>query len=97
MVADHLAHDEAEERLGERRVEPGLDREGAQPGDLLVLARRVGRRQPDGGLVPAHRLGDLEPLGKQVDQRGVDVVDAGPVGGEDLVRRPRSGVMAASP
>ena len=39
------------------------------------IARRIGRRQVMGRLVLTDRLGDLEPLGEQVDQRRVDVVD----------------------
>ena len=45
--------------------------------DLGLLARRVSRRQPLAGLELADLLGALEPLGEQVDQGGVDVVDAG--------------------
>ncbi len=46
-----------------------------QPADLVFLARRVGRRQMVGGLEHAHRLGAAEPLGQEIDQRRVDIVD----------------------
>ena len=59
----------------------------AQPGDLLGLAVGVHRRQADLRLVAPDRLGDLEPLGEQVDERGVDVVDARPVRAQLLVDR----------
>ena len=78
MVADHLGDDEGDELLGELGVEPGLVGQPAQPGDLALLALGVGRREAGRGLELAHPLGRLEPLGEQVDQRGVDVVDARP-------------------
>ena len=76
MMMDHLGHDEAQELLGEDRVESGLLGERPQPRDLSVLALGIGGRQPDRSLVTADVLGDLEPLGEQVDQGGIDVVDA---------------------
>ena len=76
VMADHLVDDEAQELLGEVGVEFGAAREPAQPFDLRRLARRVGGGQPGGRLVPPDRLRDLEPLGEQEDERGVDVVDA---------------------
>ena len=78
MVADDLGDDEAEELLRELRVEPGVDGQGAEPGDLLGLARRVGRRQPVRRLEHADLLGDGETFREQVDQGGVHVVDAVP-------------------
>ena len=77
VVEDDLVDDEAQELLGERRVEPGLHGEGTQPGDLLLLSLGVGGRQAGLGLVAADGLGDLEPLGQQVHEGRVDVVDAG--------------------
>ena len=47
-----------------------------QSRDLLLLAARVRRRHTARGLEHPDLLGRLEPLGQQVDQRGVDVVDA---------------------
>ena len=54
----------------------------AQPSDLLLLALGIRRRQADLRLVAPDRLGDLEALRQQVDESGVDVVDAGPVLGQ---------------
>ena len=53
----------------------------------MVLTIGVGGRQPDRGLVAADLLSDLEPLGEQMDERGVDVVDARPEVGELVVGR----------
>ena len=47
-MADDLVDDEAQELLAELRVEIGLRRERAQPGDLRRLARRVGGRESRG-------------------------------------------------
>lgn len=76
MMANDLVDDEADELLTEIGIELGLFGKAAQPRDLPLLARGVGRGQVVRGLVGAHRLGDAEPLGQHVDQRGVDVVDA---------------------
>ena len=76
MMMDDFRHDEPQELLAEHRIEARLLRQRTQPGHLLALAGRVGGGQADGGLVAADVLGDLEPLGQEVDQRGVDVVDA---------------------
>ena len=45
VVVDDLFDDEAEELLGELRVEPGLVGEGTQPRDLGLLARGIRGRQ----------------------------------------------------
>lgn len=79
VVVDHLGNDETEEFLGERRVEPRLLGEGAQPSDLDRFTVRVGRWQFGVFLVAPNGLGDLEPLGEQVYERGIDVVDTGAI------------------
>ena len=84
---DDLGHDETQKLLGEDRIETGLDGQRPQPRDLLFLARRVGWRQADLSLVTAHVLGDLEALGQEMDERGVDVVDARPVARQLCVGR----------
>jgi phosphoglycerate dehydrogenase-like enzyme len=78
-MVDDFGDDEAQELLREHRVEAGLDGERPQPRNLLLLADRVGGWQTDLRLVATDLLRDLEPLGEQVDEGGVDVVDAGPV------------------
>lgn len=76
MVMDDLGDDEPEELLGEDGVEPCLLGERSKSRHLAFLACRVGGRQAGGCLVPPDVLGDLEALGEEVDERGVDVVDA---------------------
>ena len=44
MMVDHLGDDEPQELLGEHRIEPGLDRQSTEPGDLGRLALEIGRR-----------------------------------------------------
>ena len=78
VVVDDLFDDEAEELLGELRVEPGLVGEGTQPRDLGLLARGIRGRQATARLELADLLGALESLGEQVHEGSVDVVDAGP-------------------
>ena len=87
VVMNDLGHDEPQELFREHRIETRVDRQGPQPRDLQLLARRVGGRQPDLCLVTTHVLGDLEPLGQEMDQRGVDVVDARPVARQLFVGR----------
>ena len=42
MMMDDFRHNEAEELLGEHRIEPALLRQGTQAGDLLVFPCGVG-------------------------------------------------------
>src|SRR5690554_4518080 len=67
VVVDDLGDDEVQELLRELRVEVRLDGERSEAGDLHLLPLRVGWREPRGGLHPAHLLGELEPLGENVD------------------------------
>ena len=75
-MADHLVDDEAQELLGEFGIELRLFGQMAQPVDLALFAARIGGGQAAGRLVPADRLRHLEPFGEQMDQRGIDIVDA---------------------
>src|SRR5699024_9642002 len=52
-----------------RRAQP-------QAGALSGLARFIGRRQSVRGLECADSFGEFEPLGQEVDEGGVDIVDA---------------------
>lgn len=54
----------------------------AQARDLLLLPPRIGRGEGIGRLIFAHCLGDAEALRQDVDQGGVDIVDAAAEGGE---------------
>ncbi len=82
MVADHFVDDEAQELFGEFRVEVRFLGQLAQARNLLLLPSRIGRGQGVGRLVLADRLRDAEPLRQDVDQGGVDIVDAAAEGGE---------------
>ena len=55
---------------------PDSSASARKSGDLLGLTVEIGGGQTDRRLVPADLLGDLEPLGEQVHERGIDVVDA---------------------
>jgi len=76
VVSDDLADDEGEELLGELRIQVGVGRQLPQAGDLALFAHRISRREVVRGLEPADALGVLEPFGEQVNERGIDVVDA---------------------
>lgn len=82
MVADDFVDDEADELFAEVGIEVGFFRELPQACDLAFLARWVGRREVPLGLVVPNGLGDAKALRQDVDQRGVNVVDAGPEGGK---------------
>src|SRR3954468_2173384 len=72
VVVDHLGDHEAEPLLGERGVEMGVLGEGTQALHLLPLPVGISRRQAVRRLELAHALSELEPLGEQVGERGVD-------------------------
>ena len=76
MVSDDLADDEGEELLGEFRIQVGVGRQLPQAGDLALFAYRISRREVVRGLESTDALGVLEPFGEQVNQCGIDVVDA---------------------
>lgn len=78
VVSDDFGNDEVQEGLGELRIKSRLVGERPQPGDLPLLASRVGGRHTVRSLELPDSLGALEALGEQVDQGGVDVVDARP-------------------
>ena len=61
-------------------------RERAQAVELLLLASRVGCRHPVLRLQHADLLGRAEALGEEVDERGVDVVDAAAESAQGLER-----------
>ena len=82
MMADYFLDDEAQELFAKIRVQLRLCRQLAQPGDLAFLARGVRWGQGMCGLIGAHRLGDAKPFGQHMDQRGIDIVDAGAIGGQ---------------
>ena len=75
-MPNDLIDDETQELLAECRVESRSIGESSQPGDLHGLTVRVGGSKPDRRLVLTNPFCDLESLGEQVDERGVDVVDA---------------------
>jgi hypothetical protein len=75
-MMDDLSDDEAEELLREVGIEARLLRERTETLDLAILALRIGGGKAGPRLVATDVLGDPEPLGEQVDQRRVEVVDA---------------------
>lgn len=76
MVPDYLVDNEPQEFLGEFRVEMRFLCQFTQALYLQFLSRRIGWRERDLRLIPAHRLRDAEALGQYMDQRSVDIVDA---------------------
>ena len=84
-MPDDLIDDEPQELLAELGIEAGCVGQLTETGDLLGLAVRIGRGEPHLGLVLTDPFRDLEPFGQQVNERGVDVVDAGPAVAEYLV------------
>jgi hypothetical protein len=77
-MAHHLRYHEGEKLLSEFGVQLRLGSEPTQPSDLLCLALGIGGRQAVTSLEVPNLLGDLEPLGQQMDQRRIHVVDAVP-------------------
>ena len=71
-------------------VELGVAGQFTQPRDLAFLAARIAGGQGIFGLVGTDRLGDPKAFGQDVDQRGVDIVDAGAKAVEGLVGHMRS-------
>ena len=78
VVLNHLGDDEVEPFLGKGGIEVCPLGQGAQALRLPTFALGIRRRKPVSRLQPAHLLSELEPLGKQVNQSCIDVVDALP-------------------
>ncbi len=77
MMMYDFSHDETQKLLGEDRVEARLFGECPQSSDLFGFTFHVSSRKADRRLVTADILRDLESFSQQMDQRRVDVVDAG--------------------
>ena len=95
MVANDLLDDEAQELFPEFGIELGLLRDRAQARNLPVFALGISRLERVQRLVNPYRLGNSEPFRQDVDQRGVDVVDALAIAGQNgigLAARVRSGL-----
>ena len=78
MPTDDLGDDERQELLRELGIQVGLLGELSQPGDLPGLPGLVGRRQTVVGLEFTDALCELEALGEEMDEGGIDIVDAAP-------------------
>src|SRR5215470_20116403 len=76
VMSDDFGHDEREKLLGKVRIELCHLRQRSQPVDLVGLASRIGGRKPAARLEFADGLGALEPLREEVNERGIDIVDA---------------------
>lgn len=85
VVANHLVDDEAKELLAKRWVESGRVSHGAEPSNLYRFTVGVSRCKADLSFVLTHALGDLESFGEQMNERGIDVVDAGAAFSEHVV------------
>lgn len=77
MVPDDFFDDEVQKLFSEFRIQVSVAAELVQAPDLRLLALRVARGQLVGGFEPTNLLGALEPLGQQVHQRGVNIVNTG--------------------
>ena len=65
-----------EKLLGEIGIELRFPRQRTQTFDLPRFAFRIGRRHVVLGFEPPDGLRAFEPLGQQMDQRRIDIVDA---------------------
>ncbi len=74
MMADDFGRQEDQEFFREFGRQIGGHSEGAQPGDLPRLSRRVRRRQIQARLQPPHLLSAFEALGEQMENRGIEIV-----------------------
>jgi hypothetical protein len=77
-MANDFTNDKGEELLGKIWVELADNREMPQTVDLLGFSCGIARGQPVLGLQFADRLGTPEPLRQQVNDRGIDIIDAVP-------------------
>src|SRR5437762_2213747 len=75
VMPDHFLDDEREELLGKIGIEPGFPGKRPQPGHLLCLADGIGRRKALRRFELPYRLCAFEPLGQQVHERRIDIVD----------------------
>jgi hypothetical protein len=76
-MANDFTNDKGEELLGKIWVELA-DNEMPQTVDLLGFSSGIARGQPVLGLQFVDRLGTPEPLRQQVNDRGIDIIDAVP-------------------
>ena len=75
MMPDHFIDNEAQELLGEIRIELRIPCQLPQPRDLTLFTPRIGRRQSVRRFIPPHRLRHFEPLGEHENQRRIDIID----------------------
>src|SRR4029453_3458607 len=82
VMADHFTDDEIHELLCKGGVEMRVLGRAAKPGDLGCFPSRVARGKLVRGLEDPYFLGGLEAFGEQENECGINVVDAGPDGGQ---------------
>ena len=75
-MMDHLIDDKPQELFRKFGIELRFHRQFAQPRNLGFLAGRIGGGQGVCCLVGTHRLGDAKTFGQDMDQRGIDIIDA---------------------
>jgi hypothetical protein len=93
-MPDDLVDDEGKERLGEFGVESRVLGQSPKPFDLPGFTLRVARRESVFRLQLPDLLCALETLRQQVNDRGVQVVDAAPEVKQLLMRAVPRGVFA---
>jgi len=76
-MANDFLHDEIQEFLGKVGIEFGRGCQFAQAFDLLGFPRGIGRRQAVLGFIFSNLLREFESFGQKVNQRSIDIVDAG--------------------
>ena len=84
MVSDDFVDDEAQELLGEIRVQIGPVCQIFEPRDLIRFAGRIGRGKVVFGFEFPHSLCVFEPLAQCVDEDRIQTVDAFAMTLEDL-------------
>jgi hypothetical protein len=77
-MSNDFTNDKGQELFGKVWVEFADRREMPQTADLLGFPARIARGQSVPGLQFADRVGTSEPLRQQVDDRGIDIIDAIP-------------------
>ena len=85
MMANDLIDDEAQELLGEIRVQLGILRQLPQPRDLIGFPVWIGRGKGSVRLILTDSFGDLEALGQHEDKRGINIVDAVAIAAERFI------------
>lgn len=85
MVADNFINNKAQKFFGEVGIKIGIGGQITQPGNLALFASRVRWGQIMLCFQPPDGLSHLEPFGKHVDKRCIDIVDTLAILGKKIV------------